>query len=83
MPILGFSERAVDMIDDLFPEIFEVVIEFLEGIVSLLFLTFEHHISLLLEFTFTSVELFLTLSSGFLILLVLLVTSVEVEIRVV
>ena len=71
------------MVDDLFPEILEVIIELLQGIVGFLLLALEHHVSFLFELAFASVELFLALSARFLVLLVLLVPSVEVEIGVV
>ena len=42
MPILGLIEGVIHMINDLFSQILEIIVEFLEGIICLFFFTFEH-----------------------------------------
>lgn len=82
-PAFGFIKGAIHMSQDLFSEFFEVLIEFLNGIVSLFFFGLEHGVPLVFEIGLPVVQFLLALSSGFFVDLVLPVALVEVKAAVV
>jgi hypothetical protein len=82
-PAFGFRKGAIHMGKDLFSQLFEILSEFLNGIVSLFFFGLEHGVSFVFEIGLPVVQLLLTLSSGFFVDLVLPVAFVEVKATVV
>ena len=82
-PAFGFSKRTIHMGKDLFSQLFEILSEFLNGIVSLFFFGLEHGVSFVFKIGLPVVQLLFTLSSGFFVDLVLPVAFVEVKTTVV
>jgi len=81
--IFGFIQGGIDMIQDLFSELFKILFEFFNSIVSLFLFGLEHTISFMFQISLPIVQFLLTLSSWFFVDLVLSAASVEVKSTVV